>query len=174
METPPNAPYIPYVPPAAPPKSKTPVILIALLGSCGCALLMIPILAAILFPVFAQAREKARQTSCLSNERQMALGVLMYVQDYDETYPVAPEWMTQIKPYIKNSAVYACPSAVNHAQAETGSVFTYAYNSQMSKRETSADESARNDSTALQLVGNDGECLRRADQSARSRSAHGA
>ena len=48
---------------------------------------IIAILAAILFPVFAQAREKARQTSCLSNTRQLSLGLIMYVQDYDETWP---------------------------------------------------------------------------------------
>jgi prepilin-type processing-associated H-X9-DG protein len=136
METPVNAPYIPYVPPAAPPpKSKTPVIVIVLLGGCGCALLMIPIMAAILFPVFAQAREKAREASCLSNEKQMALGVLMYAQDYDETYPAAQDWMTKINPYIKNPAVYACPSVANHSQAETGGIYTYAYSSQLSKRQ---------------------------------------
>jgi len=50
---------------------------------------IIAILAAILFPVFAQAREKARQTSCVSNEKQMALSVIMYSQDYDELYPEA-------------------------------------------------------------------------------------
>ncbi|MBC7529297.1 MAG: DUF1559 domain-containing protein [Chthonomonadaceae bacterium] len=48
---------------------------------------IIAILAAILFPVFAQAREKARQTSCLSNTKQLGLGIMMYVQDYDETWP---------------------------------------------------------------------------------------
>ncbi len=48
---------------------------------------IIAILAAILFPVFARAREKARQTSCLSNMKQLSLGVLMYCQDYDERYP---------------------------------------------------------------------------------------
>jgi len=50
---------------------------------------IIAILAAILFPVFAQAREKARQTSCLSNEKQIATGFLMYLQDYDETWALA-------------------------------------------------------------------------------------
>ena len=49
---------------------------------------IIAILAAILFPVFAQAREKARQTACLSNEKQLGLGMMMYVQDYDETWPL--------------------------------------------------------------------------------------
>ncbi len=48
---------------------------------------IIAILAAILFPVFAQAREKARQTVCLSNERQLGLALLQYAQDYDETLP---------------------------------------------------------------------------------------
>ena len=49
---------------------------------------IIAILAAILFPVFAQAREKARATSCLSNTKQLGLGALMYCQDYDETFPI--------------------------------------------------------------------------------------
>lgn len=49
---------------------------------------IIAILAAILFPVFAQAREKARQTSCLSNMKQLGLGIMQYVQDYDETFPI--------------------------------------------------------------------------------------
>src|ERR1041385_3748666 len=48
---------------------------------------IIAILAAILFPVFAQAREKARQTSCLSNEKQLGLAVMQYLQDYDELLP---------------------------------------------------------------------------------------
>ena len=50
---------------------------------------IIAILAAILFPVFAQAREKARQTACLSNMKQMGTSMMMYIQDYDETYPLA-------------------------------------------------------------------------------------
>jgi prepilin-type N-terminal cleavage/methylation domain-containing protein len=50
---------------------------------------IIAILAAILFPVFAKVREKARQTTCTSNEKQIGLGILQYVQDYDETYPLA-------------------------------------------------------------------------------------
>src|SRR5579885_1532275 len=53
---------------------------------------IIAILAAILFPVFAQAREKARQASCLSNEKQIGLGFVQYAQDYDETYPISRAW----------------------------------------------------------------------------------
>ena len=51
---------------------------------------IIAILAAILFPVFAQAREKARQTQCLSNMKQIGVGLMMYAQDYDETLPIQP------------------------------------------------------------------------------------
>src|SRR6201990_1309136 len=72
---------------------------------------IIAILAAILFPVFAQAREKARQTSCLSNEKQLGLGVLQYVQDYDEVFPMANStnwangWAIVTQPYVKSYAV---------------------------------------------------------------------
>src|SRR5256714_11050862 len=82
---------------------------------------IIAILAAILFPVFAQAREKARATSCLSNTKQLGLATYMYVQDYDETYalnlyltnPATGEITTFIDahiPYIKNQQIYVCPS----------------------------------------------------------------
>ncbi|MGE5530876.1 MAG: DUF1559 domain-containing protein [Bacteroidota bacterium] len=101
---------------------------------------IIAILAAILFPVFAKAREKARQSSCLSNVKQLGLGMLMYVQDYDEMFfwsqsrwlggtygvnPVVPgapdlnwhatygyqdSWVSEIAPYIKNTQIYRCPS----------------------------------------------------------------
>ena len=82
---------------------------------------IIAILAAILFPVFARAREKARQSSCQSNEKQIALSVLMYVQDYDEhfprsfmvncrTHPAPGDWREVCAPYIKNLQVWACPS----------------------------------------------------------------
>src|SRR3984893_16503713 len=53
---------------------------------------IIAILAAILFPVFAQARDKARQSSCLSNMKQITTAVVMYVQDYDERFPYAIGW----------------------------------------------------------------------------------
>jgi prepilin-type N-terminal cleavage/methylation domain-containing protein/prepilin-type processing-associated H-X9-DG protein len=79
---------------------------------------IIAILAAILFPVFAQAREKARSASCQSNLKQMALGVLMYAQDFDEKYPPVyvdaafrQVWVDFIQPYIKNIQVFRCPSA---------------------------------------------------------------
>ncbi len=91
---------------------------------------IIAILAAILFPVFAQAREKARQVSCLSNNRQYANAIQMYLQDYDETFPQSAiltptcvETMYHlIDPYVKNKQIAVCPSetqAVN-IQAATG------------------------------------------------------
>ena len=77
---------------------------------------IIAILAAILFPVFAQAREKARQTTCLSNLRQMSNAVAMYVQDYEAypvySYPVGPErWHTILQAYAKNTQIFICPSS---------------------------------------------------------------
>jgi prepilin-type N-terminal cleavage/methylation domain-containing protein/prepilin-type processing-associated H-X9-DG protein len=80
---------------------------------------IIAILAAILFPVFARAREKARQSSCLSNVKQIALGLKMYSQDYDDRFPdyhYADEadqpyfWYYVIHPYIKNYQIFQCPS----------------------------------------------------------------
>ncbi|MCS6775791.1 MAG: prepilin-type N-terminal cleavage/methylation domain-containing protein [Chloroherpetonaceae bacterium] len=80
---------------------------------------IIAILAAILFPVFAQAREKARQASCMSNTKQLATAVMMYTQDYDETYAMSlyfipPNiWFSFYEahaPYIKNIQIFQCPS----------------------------------------------------------------
>lgn len=78
---------------------------------------IIAILTAILFPVFAQAREKARQTSCLSNMKQLGTSVLMYSQDFDETYPQGVQsswwdctWYRLVTPYVKNLQVFRCPS----------------------------------------------------------------
>src|SRR5260370_3752397 len=83
---------------------------------------IIAILAAILFPVFAQAREKARQATCLSNMKQLGTAQTMYCQDYDETMPKAynlfPDgtefpWYLEIQPYVRNTAVFRCPSDRN-------------------------------------------------------------
>ncbi len=81
---------------------------------------IIAILASILFPVFARAREQARKASCQSNLKQIGLGIAMYVQDYDETYPVGTlygnppatvRWFGMLDPYIKNTQVFVCPTA---------------------------------------------------------------
>lgn len=112
---------------------------------------IIAILAAILFPVFAQAREKARAISCVSNVRQMGTAAVMYAQDYDEQYPGMWQWsplaiyahapyilppgitvqqayqVCQTCPYVKNGEVYKCPDHKNeYGQGLYGS-YGYAY-----------------------------------------------
>ena len=87
---------------------------------------IIAILAAILFPVFARARENARRASCQSNLKQIALGMKQYIQDYDERFPVAsdasvaglaltgtltnPGWGYALQPYLKSEQIFQCPS----------------------------------------------------------------
>jgi len=85
---------------------------------------IISILAAILFPVFARARENARRTSCMSNLKQIGLGILMYSQDYDEKFPQARVeltaskvtatnpygWADALQPYVKSVQLFQCPS----------------------------------------------------------------
>ena len=86
---------------------------------------IIAILAAILFPVFAQAREKARGISCVSNEKQMGTAIMMYTQDYDEKYPQGMwdvwhnSWAITTQPYIKNYGVYRCPDDAKKEQAQS-------------------------------------------------------
>jgi prepilin-type N-terminal cleavage/methylation domain-containing protein/prepilin-type processing-associated H-X9-DG protein len=87
---------------------------------------IIAILAAILFPVFARARAKARQTACLSNVKQLGLATEMYTQDYDEMLVpsahrppsgggsppnTAPIWPAYIRPYVRNEQLFVCPDA---------------------------------------------------------------
>ena len=127
---------------------------------------IIAILAAILFPVFAQAREKARQASCASNLKQDSLAVLQYVQDYDERYPMATinagwggystfiwqfpsdpgeswdgaVWGNSIQPYLKNLNTFACPSTDADLQVPFGSspyTVTYTYNGDLQSAQDS-------------------------------------
>jgi prepilin-type N-terminal cleavage/methylation domain-containing protein/prepilin-type processing-associated H-X9-DG protein len=94
---------------------------------------IIAILAAILFPVFAKAREKARQASCQSNEKQLGLGFIQYTQDYDEKFPVGVNadgagWGGQIYQYVKSTGIYKCPD--DSTPSASGAYATsYAYNS---------------------------------------------
>ncbi len=88
----------------------TGVWVIVLIGCLGLLLAVGAVLAAIMFPVFARAREKAQQTSCLSNLKQIGLGQLMYAQDWDEHIVAAPVWPERLDPYTKNSQIYLCPS----------------------------------------------------------------
>ena len=87
---------------------------------------IIAILAAILFPVFAQAKEAAKKTSCLSNNRQLGIGIMLYLNDNDDRYPGNDQWVPaasnsnagdprmpfdmMIMPYVKNEKIFSCPS----------------------------------------------------------------
>jgi prepilin-type N-terminal cleavage/methylation domain-containing protein/prepilin-type processing-associated H-X9-DG protein len=99
---------------------------------------IIAILAAILFPVFAQAREKARQRTCLSNLRQIGAAGQMYAQDYDERLPGTElgqgdgeyHWIEMLVPYTKNRDIFHCPSAAVptlYAPNGVAAEFTYSY-----------------------------------------------
>jgi prepilin-type N-terminal cleavage/methylation domain-containing protein/prepilin-type processing-associated H-X9-DG protein len=106
---------------------------------------IIAILAAILFPVFARAREKARQTSCLSNLKQIGLATLMYAQDYDECTPMLKTLlpaavdttagsvndpqspMVVLNPYVKNSQIFVCPSRKHGIPVAGPFEMTYAF-----------------------------------------------
>lgn len=73
------------------------------------------IMAAILFPVFSTARDKARQVACQSNTKQICLGFLMYAQDHNETFPNAAGWSDAIYPYVKNRQIFQCPDGDGYA-----------------------------------------------------------
>ena len=99
---------------------------------------IIAILAAILFPVFARARENARRTNCISNLKQIGLGIMQYTQDYDERYPGVyslinaadktqdgqelisgfQSWQQIIYPYVKSHQMYFCPNSPSQAGAD--------------------------------------------------------
>ena len=109
---------------------------------------IIAILAAILFPVFARARENARRISCVNNMKQMGLGVSMYAQDNDGRYPMASNtdgsgrrWPDYIFPYVKSAQLFVCPSVGSGdvdsrgpgwaaATGQAGKYFGYGYNYQ--------------------------------------------
>lgn len=78
---------------------------------------IIAILAAILFPVFAQAREKARGTQCLSNFKNVGTAIMLYTEDYDETFMSQNNWKQKIDEYVKNKNIYYCPSRNGIKQA---------------------------------------------------------
>jgi prepilin-type N-terminal cleavage/methylation domain-containing protein/prepilin-type processing-associated H-X9-DG protein len=94
---------------------------------------IIAILSAILFPVFASAREKARQMSCISNEKQLGIAFSQYTQDFDERYPVGINgsaglgWGHEIYPYVKSSQVFTCPDDTTQPSPD-GHAISYGYN----------------------------------------------
>lgn len=116
-----------YVPP--PPKKKMSGWLIALLVLAGCGVVGVPVvavLAAILFPAFAQAREAARRTLCMSHEKQIATSLMMYAEDYDQTLPPSASWEAGLTG-LSGERVLTCPS---RRDASDG----YAYNALLDHR----------------------------------------
>lgn len=123
---------------------------------------IIAILAAILFPVFAQAREKARTASSGSNVRQLGLAIRMYVQDYDERFPFGGwlpngndgthEWQNTVAPYIKNKGLYYCPSSTDDnedprdptAWSWNRNPVSYLYNNQLGRDRVPAKDASVN------------------------------
>ncbi len=114
---------------------------------------IIAILASILFPVFAKAREKARQTTCTSQVRQLATAIQMYAQDNNGKYPgctTASSWVTLIDTYVGNSKMYHCPSDANTDDA----AISYAYNTTLVKTQPNiGDGVAESQITAPSDVG---------------------
>ena len=113
---------------------------------------ILAILAAVLFPVFGRARENARRSSCLSNMRQIGLGIAQYTQDFDERLPfstgttpdpLSGRWPNKIASYVKNTQVFVCPSYTEHrlpanflaftAGGWNGSSSTYGINENLSE-----------------------------------------
>jgi len=124
---------------------------------------IIAILAAILFPVFAKVREKARQISCLSNEKQIGLAITQYVEDYDEKFPAintwnggpSSNWAGEIYPYLKSTEVFICPdnpggvqgtlmgySSFPQLDGAPGIPISYAYSYQIANSYDSTQEDA--------------------------------
>lgn len=103
---------------------------------------IIAVLASILFPVFAQARAKARQTACLSNLKQLGVALIMYGDDYDGTLPyhiitldATPTYMNYLAalgPYVRNTQVFDCPSRRDIAYEGPGdTTLAYVYNREL-------------------------------------------
>jgi prepilin-type N-terminal cleavage/methylation domain-containing protein/prepilin-type processing-associated H-X9-DG protein len=113
---------------------------------------IIAILAAILFPVFARARENARRASCMSNVKQIGLGVMQYIQDYDEKFPgyyTDPNgngfqentadrgWAENIQPYLRSTQIYQCPSEPTAPSPNNGMGYSdYFINALLASNET--------------------------------------
>ena len=91
----------------------------------GIALLCIPIMAAMVFPVFARARESGRKATCLSNVKNISIALQMYMADNDDRLPAAANWCEDFEPYVKNFDVFVCSAAEDLDCA-------YAYSSDLS------------------------------------------
>ncbi len=118
---------------------------------------IIAILAAIIFPVFAQARQKAHQTACLSNVRQIGLAIMQYMSDSDDQFPQGLQtingdrvwagegWAGQCQPYINSFAMFKCPTDSTSASKFPNYVVSYGYNNNLFPLPKGADEEEEHD-----------------------------
>jgi prepilin-type N-terminal cleavage/methylation domain-containing protein/prepilin-type processing-associated H-X9-DG protein len=124
---------------------------------------IIAILAAILFPVFAKVREKARQTTCASNEKQIGLAILQYVQDYDEKYPsgadlgtlgtnVGAGWAGEVQTYAKSTGMFKCPDDSTSTSGLLVPV-SYAFNFNLANQSQAAATSPTNTVMTFEVSG---------------------
>lgn len=97
--------------PYTPPKSNNTAIIVVVIIAAGFVLLMImAILAAILFPVFARARQSARASACLQNVQQISTAMMQYQTSWDDRCPPAKDWQTALEPHVKSPVVWRCPA----------------------------------------------------------------
>ena len=134
---------------------------------------IIAILAAILFPVFARARENARRSSCSSNIKQIGLGFQQYIQDYDERFPLVAGggatgtagnltqgWAIQLQPYLKSSQIFQCPSETNSPANVSSTVAGYGgqgYSDYWYNSRLSGSSQARVDQVSSTIINGDGQ-----------------
>jgi hypothetical protein len=123
-QTPPAEPVF-----APPKKSNTTLIIVLVVAALGGCLCLIPILAAILFPVFSQAKRAAQATACLSNVKQSANALIMYSVDFDDRLPRADRWMDSIESYAQSDSVFRCPVA----SLDSPGAFGIGFNAEASK-----------------------------------------
>lgn len=138
-QPPPQNPYAFGPPPVPPKKGMSGWAIAGIILGGGCLLLVVggSILAAILFPVFAQAREKARRSACLSNLSRIGLASLMYAQDYDDKLPPSTQWMDRLKRYTRTENLYHCPSvAPGGDRSDPSRPYGYAMDSRVSGKST--------------------------------------
>ncbi len=128
---------------------------------------IIAILAAILFPVFARARENARRSSCQSNLKQIGLGFVQYIQDYDERFPNVTGgtgntgdpygWADAIQPYLKSTQIYQCPSETTPPPATSTTPGTSTgYTDYYANYNVLGKSQAQMNTVALTVMGGDG------------------
>ena len=122
---------------------------------------IISILAAILFPVFARARENARRSSCMSNLKQLSLGIMQYTQDYDEKLPGfwkndggTVTWATLVQPYAKSTQLYVCPDGVSYPLTSPQYI-SYGYSTLLGGDATSISLAAINSASETVMIADD-------------------